>query len=214
MKALLLLLVLAKAAHATGICENTERRYHAPTAYSESEHAFAVPGVQPWCEEVEDGGTLDEKRGEVAFVELRKNDGTVIATLTDSTDAHASFDHVDDLSAELARRGYKPVSAGRCTITSSFGRAPAVDGWPAQKLAIVQKARGKQIKRVSLGAIAKERKADAISVAHIDGAKLVVWTLVPTCGGPPPGYFGANDGGACYPIDTPVISVLDAKRCR
>lgn len=208
------LLVLAKAAHATGICENTERRYRAPTAYSETEHAFAVPGVDPWCDEVEHGGAIDEKRGEVAFVELRASDGTVLATLTDSTDPHASFERVADVSAELARRGYKPVSAGRCTVTASFGRAPAVDGWPAQKLAIVQRARGKQVKRVALGSIATQRKAEVLSVAHVDGTKLVVWTLVPACGGPPPGYFGADDGGVCYPIDTPVVSVLDAKRCR
>ena len=78
----------------------------------------------------------------------------------------------------------------------------------------MQKARGKQIKRVSLGPIAQRRKADVVSVAHVDGAKLVVWTLVPTCAGPPPGYFGADDGGDCYPVDTPVIRVLDAKRCQ
>ncbi|HEY3357984.1 MAG TPA: hypothetical protein VGQ83_32345 [Polyangia bacterium] len=33
---------------------------------------------------------------------------------------------------------------------------------------------------------------------------------VPQCQGPPPGYFGADDAGDCYPLDQPVVLALDA----
>ena len=42
---------------------------------------------------------------------------------------------------------------------------------------------------------------------------VVVFSLVPTCAGPPPGYFGAGDAGLCYRIDTPDVRVIPAKDC-
>jgi hypothetical protein len=212
-KALLVLVVLAATAHATGVCENTERRYGKPVAFSEKDQAFAVPGVQPWCDEVDDGGVLDEKRGETAFTELRDIKGHVLAVLTESTDTHGAFDHVASIKAELARRGYKAVAPAHCTITRRLGKAKPVDGWPALELQIEERVAGSVVKRASVGSIAEQRSKDVVSVAHVTGKQLVVWTLVPTCGGPPPGYFSPDDGGVCYPQDTPVITVLDGARC-
>jgi hypothetical protein len=40
-----------------------------------------------------------------------------------------------------------------------------------------------------------------------------VFAIVPACGGPPPGYFGPDDGGACYHVDTSRALLVDAPAC-
>jgi hypothetical protein len=212
-KVFLLLVMLAATAHATGPCENTERHYGKPIAFSETDQAFAVPGVQPWCDVVEDGDTYDEKRGEIRFTELRDVKNNVLAVLTESKDKHSELEHVASVKAELAKRGYKPLVAGKCTVSAAFDKAQDLDGWPARALTLVVKAGKTLVTRVPLTRVAKQRAGDVVNVRHVTRKQLVVWTLVPTCAGPPPGYFGPDDGGECYPVDMPVVSVVDDERC-
>ena len=69
-----IVLALARIAHATGPCENTEARYDPPELFDESTQSFAVPVSQPWCA----GDVIDEKRGTVSFVELRDTHDKVV----------------------------------------------------------------------------------------------------------------------------------------
>ncbi|HWO17306.1 MAG TPA: hypothetical protein VNO30_00965 [Kofleriaceae bacterium] len=41
---------------------------------------------------------------------------------------------------------------------------------------------------------------------------IAVWLRQPGCAGPPPGYFGPNDPGTCYPDDKIEVPILDAKK--
>jgi hypothetical protein len=42
-------------------------------------------------------------------------------------------------------------------------------------------------------------------------ASVAVFAIVPSCAGPPPGYFGPDDGGECYRVNTPVAMLFDVK---
>lgn len=215
-----------RSAHAIGLCENTPRHYDPPRLYSEAAQAFAIAGTQEWCEEQQDAG--GEVRGKVAFVELRDLTGKVIGLLSSArgpdasrmTDLVGAFEEVTAarLAATLKQRGYLPLQAtsprSRCTVRTTWSAAPkeSVNGYPAAKLSLDVLAGAKRIARIDLGLGARDRKGAAAARGQFlpKRSSLAVWASVPTCEGPPPGYFGPDDRGVCYPVDGTRLMVLDA----
>jgi hypothetical protein len=209
-------LACSREAGAIGMCEDVAIHYRAPTLYSESDNAFAVPATQDWC----DAGTVDDKRGTIELVELRGIDGKVVAILSTVTGADAAhltaavggFVAVPDLAHALEQRGYVPlVASSRCTVAITWSRAPAPDPWPpiAMGLAIAGSS------KLALGIAAAARKGDALVRAHVLPKRhaIAIWALLPTCAGPPPGYFGSDDAGMCYPVDTPIVKLVTGATC-
>ena len=227
--AVCVLMLAARTAAATGVCENTPRHYDPPRLYSETEDAFAVFASQDWCDEVVSGGTIDEVRGKVHFVELRDIRGTVLAILSSArgkdaqrvTDLIGAFDPVSPakLAGTLKARGYLPLmSTGpkprRCSVRTAWRPAPkeTVNGFPAATLSLEVLAGGKRLTRVELGLAARDRKPAAVVRAQWlpKRSGVAVWAIVPSCAGPPPGYFGADDAGDCYQVDNVALMVIDA----
>lgn len=221
MKSLVIVAALATPAYAIGLCEDTPRHYSAPKLYSPIEHAFAVEVTQAWCE-VERGNL--ERRGTIAYVDLVGPNGasTKLSTATGADamrleKAIGSFEPVSKIAVELARRGYLPiVSSRRCSVSPAWtGDAFSEGGWPMIEMGVDLRRGTARLAHEDLGGAAKERTRDAIVRGHwlAAEASVVVFSLVPTCAGPPPGYFGAGDAGVCYRIDTPDVRVIPAKDC-
>ena len=130
--AIVIVLVLAHGAHATGPCENTETRYDPPELFDEATQSFAIPASQPWCDvTVTNDVVYDEVRGAVSFVELRDVRGKVLGRLStaqgpdaDHLTAHGAFEAVPfgKLHATLVQRSYKP--AGRSEDVQAARREP------------------------------------------------------------------------------------------
>lgn len=224
--AVCVLLLAARTAGATGVCENVSRHYDPPRLYSETEDAFAVFASQDWCDEVERGGALDEERGKVHFVELRDTKGAVVGILSSArgkdaqrvTDLVGAFDPVPaaKIAGTLKARGYLPLastSPKRCTVRTSWRAAPkeTVNGFPAATLSIDVLAGAKRVTRVELGLAARDRKGAAIVRAQWlpKRTAVAVWAILPTCSGPPPDYFGADDAGACYEADNVALVMVE-----
>ncbi len=226
MRALVCVLVLAaRTAGATGVCENLARHYDPPKLFSEAENAFAVFGSQDWCDEIDRGQGLEEVRGTVHFVELRDTAGNVVGIFSGArgkdaervTDLVGAFEPAPPakLAGTLRKRGYVPlVKAGRCSVRTAWSAAPKeqVNGFPAARLSLDVLAGSKRLTRVDLGLAARDRKSAAIVRAQWLPKKKAValWAIVPSCSGPPPGYFGPDDAGQCYPIDSAAITVVDS----
>ena len=180
------------------------------------------------CDTIQDGDAFDEKRGEVAFVELRDVHGTVLGRLSTATgdDAKHLAALVDGIEAiavgklhsTLVKRGYAPLvthSAAKraCTLALTWGTAAGKGGWVRAPLSLEVSLGGKQLLRVPLGDGTTARRGDQFLRAHylIASRAIAVFALLPSCAGPPPGYFGPDDGGSCYHINTPLALALDAK---
>jgi hypothetical protein len=225
----LVVILFARSAAATGVCENLPRHYDPPRLYSEAEDAFAVFASQDWCDEVERGGALDEVRGKVHFVELRDTRGTVLGILSSArgkdaqrvTDLIGVFEPVSPakLPGVLKARGYLPLTSSgpkprRCSVRTAWRAAPkeTVNGFPAATLSVEVLAGGKRVTRVELGLAARDRKPAAIVRAQWlpKRSAVAVWAIVPSCSGPPPGYFGADDPGSCYEVDSVALTVIEA----
>ncbi|HUJ61225.1 MAG TPA: hypothetical protein VLX92_22130 [Kofleriaceae bacterium] len=222
MKALVVALLVARTAGATGPCENVGVRYDPPELFDEATQSFAIPASQPWCDVEEHGGALDEVRGEVAFVELRDVSGHVLGTL--STAIGADADHLKaargafeaipygKLHATLVKRGYAPlVAIGHCKLATTWTDLGPPAGWRTGTLQLDVIAGGKTLVRSKLGDGSVARRGDPIVRAHglARGGAVAVFAIVPSCAGPPPGYFGPDDGGDCYHVDTPVVIRLE-----
>ncbi len=227
--AVCLVLLVARTAAATGVCENLARHYDPPRLYSETEDAFAVFASQDWCDEVERGGSLEEVRGKVHFVELRDTKGTVLGILSSArgtdaqrvTDLVGAFDPVPPakIAGTLKARGFLPLTSTgpkppRCSVRTAWRAAPKdnVNGFPAAKLALEVLAGSKRVTRVELGLAARDRKPAAMVRAQwLPKRKAVaVWAILPSCAGPPPGSFGADDPGACYDVDNVALTLIEA----
>lgn len=141
--AVCVLMLATRTAAATGVCENTPRHYDPPRLYSETEDAFAVFASQDWYDEVERGGTLDEVRGKVHFVELRDTKGTVLAILSSArgkdaqrvTDLVGAFDPVPPakLAGTLKTRGYLPLTSTGKKLMKQGPQAVATDLEPRER---------------------------------------------------------------------------------
>ena len=225
----LLLLMLPAAGYATGICEDTGTTYGAPTLFSEALEAFAVPATLAWCEERQDEGSIDEVRGTIAYTELRDVRGNVLGALSAVTGDDAKrleevvgvFEAVPaaQLATALAAHGFAPIVArgptkNRCTIKGAWKATPGQqdNGFPAAELAVEVRAGKRRLLRREVGVVAEARRGDEVVVAHVRATqrKIALFTLRPTCSGPPPGYFGPDDGGSCYQIDDVQVTLLDA----
>jgi len=227
MKALVVLVLLARSAYATGFCENTERIYDPPEMFDETSQSFAIPGTQAWCDHVLDNGfPVDEQRGSVKFVELRDVFNHVIGVL--STAQGDDADHLQKfvgdfeyipygkLHATLVQRGYKPIVAvTKCKLAGAWTDVdpPANKSWRGAALQLDVTAGGKRLHRVKLGDGAIERRGDQLIRGHTraKGSAIAVFATVPSCAGPPPGYFGPDDGGVCYRKNEPVVLQLEVK---
>ncbi|MDX2092296.1 MAG: hypothetical protein SFX73_30815 [Kofleriaceae bacterium] len=225
-------LLVPSIASATGICEDTGTTYGTPTQFAEATNTFAVPATLTWCEETQDGGTIDELRGTIAYTELRDVNDDVVAVLSeaqgqDLVRLQSKVSNVEEvptgkLGAELARRGYvalvaKSPSKAACRVRATWKKAPKgekVDGFPAERMFFEVRAGKKSVQTKEIGLSAKERHAAGVVVAHFYTTKKAValLTLLPTCAGPPPGYFGPDDGGSCYNVDTIKASMIDGSK--
>jgi hypothetical protein len=38
---------------------------------------------------------------------------------------------------------------------------------------------------------------------------VAVWAIIPSCSGPPPGYFGPDDAGDCYEVDSVALTMVE-----
>ncbi len=219
--AMAVVLVLARTAHATGPCENTETRYDPPELFDEATQSFAIPASQPWCDvTVTNDVVYDEVRGAVSFVELRDVRGNVLGRLStaqgpdaDHLTAHGAFEPVPfgKLHATLLQRGYKPlVAAKNCKLQAVWADIEPPGGWRGASLSLDVVHAGKQVARILLGRGSVVRRGDQIIRSHVlaKSAGIAVLAIVPSCAGPPPGYFGSDDAGDCYKVDTPVATML------
>jgi hypothetical protein len=224
-KAIVLVIILARAAHATGVCENTEPRFDPPELFDETTQSFAVQGSQPWCDEVQDGGAIDEARGAVSFVMLRDVHDKVLGILSTAQGDDAKhltamvgkFEAVPlgKLHATLLKRGYKPLAqrAKDCKLATAWTDIAPPGGWRDATLQLDVKIGSKQLSRTRLGTGSIERRGDQFVRAHVLRQQLAiaVFAIVPSCAGPPPGYFGPDDGGMCYRVDRPLAFLLEAR---
>jgi hypothetical protein len=212
-------LAVAGHAHATGMCENVGVRYDPPELFDEATQSFAIPASQPWCDVDQDG---DEQRGTVSFVELRDVHDKVIGILSTATGADAAhltaavgvFDAVPlgKLHATLLARGYAPlVTKAKCKLATAWTDGANVGGWRGATLQLDVESAGKRVSRATLGAGSAARRGDQILRSHVLAKRsaIAVFAIVPSCAGPPPGYFGSDDAGDCYHDDTPVVMLLD-----
>lgn len=225
MKLLVAAVVLSSAtAHATGLCEDMAPSYDPPELFDEKTQSFAIPGTQPWCDEVQDGGSFDEKRGSVKFVELRDIHDTVLGIVStasgDDADklrrAFPDFEAVPfgKLRATLVKRGYVKLApkTKSCTFATAWTDIAPPGGWRDATLQLDVKRAGKGISRTKLGVGSIQRRGDQKLRVHVIAklATVAVFATVPSCAGPPPGYFGPDDGGSCYHVDTPSVLLLEA----
>jgi hypothetical protein len=219
-----IVLFCAAQAHAIGLCEDVETRFDAPELFDEATRSFAIPASQGWCDELQDGGSLGEKRGTVPFVQLRGAHG-VLGVLSTASGADAdrlkaaagTFEAVafGKLHATLLKRGFAPLAGALkgCKITTAWTDVAAAGGWRSATLQLEVVRAGKPVLRKPLGQGSIARKGDQVVRAHVlaDRSGIAVFAIVPSCEGPPPGYFGPDDGGQCYRVDTPVVLMIDAK---
>lgn len=215
-----------RTAEAIGRCENTPRTYEPPRLFSEQEQAFAVSGTQAWCEERDE---LNEDRGAIAFVELRDLDGDVVGILSSARGKDARrlerlvgpFEPVaaGKLDGVLAARGFAPLAAiargkARCEVRTTTSPAPkeTVNGFPAARVFVDVHGGGTRLARVDAGLTAQQRQHELVALGHAMAKRplIAVWVRRPSCSGPPPGYFGPDDAGSCYPDDEIQILRFDA----
>lgn len=222
---LLVLAATTATAAATGVCENMPRSYDPPRLYAEASSSFAIPGHQAWCDESDD---LQETRGTVDFVELRRTDGKVDAILSTARGKDAgrvkslvgTFEAATaaKLATVLQQRGFAPLvpSATGCTAKLRWTPAAAgetVNGFPASRLNLDIVRAGKRLVTLPLELGATERKdAAALRISFVAAQRAIaMFVRVPTCsGGPPPGYFSPDDGGVCYQDDQVVVKLMTA----
>lgn len=206
MRAVLLVLV-ATPAWATGICENTPRNYGSPTLVAGD--VFAVPGTQAWCEDI-DGRA---RRGVVSFVELR-DPGGVKTTLATSAKHLPDAEVVPSIPAALAARGFKPLAASRtCKVHRQWGRSVEIDrGWPARMLAL-EIGTKTDVVATEIDLVPRQRQRAVRVVLHFAKPDVLVYVRRPTCSGPPPGYFGKDDPGACYAEDEVIVQKHAVPQC-
>jgi len=218
-------LCIARFAHATGTCEDTGVRYDPPQLFDGKTQSFAIPAVQDWCEEDQHNGVIDEVRGKVSFVELRDIHNKVLGVLSTATGGDAKrlnaaigkFEAVPTgkLHAILLARGYAPLIAkSKCKLATAWtDYDPTVErDWRGANVQLEIKSAGKQLARILLGKGSLARRGDQWVRAHViaDQGAIAVFAIVPSCGGPPPGYF-EGDGGSCYHQNAPVAMLLTAK---
>jgi hypothetical protein len=224
----LLLAAVATVAHATGMCEDVGVRYAMPTLYSEASDAFAISARLAGCEVRDDGGSFDEERGTIDFVELRDVNGTVIDRLSAARGDDAqrleagagTFAYVakDKQAAALTARGFAPFitrspAKQACSVRAVWkATAQKEGGWPSGTLFIEVRAGTRKLLRWEVGDMAEARRGDEVVLEHFIAKrrKIALLTLRPTCGGPPPGYFSADDAGSCYHQDFIETSLVDA----
>jgi hypothetical protein len=224
--AIAVVMVTARVAHATGPCENVGPRYDPPELFDDKTRSFAIPVSQPWCDVEWQGGAVDENRGAVAFVELRDVDNHVIGVLSAAQGADAehlqravgAFEAVPrKFHAAIVARGYAPLvpRARDCKLTTAWTDVDPEKprGWRGATLQLDVTRGGKRLLRVQLGRGNAERRGDQFIRVHAMAkqSSLAVFAIVPSCAGPPPGYFGPDDGGDCYHVNTPVALLLDAR---
>jgi hypothetical protein len=221
MRALLALVMSAGAAHAEGLCENTPLRFDPPTMFDAKTQSFAIPASQAWCDVTEDN---QEKRGTVAFVQLRDVHDKVLANVSGATGADAThlqaaigaFEKLSGLHAALVKRGYAPLDGklAKCTVKTKWTGVTAGDrGWQDGTVVLELARGGKQLQQVTLGAGTAQRRGDQQVRTHAIGTQLAVFATVPSCDGPPPGYFSAGDAGDCYQKDQVSVRLIDATAC-
>jgi hypothetical protein len=220
----------ARAARATGACEDTPLRYDPPSHFAPGERQFAFPGTSHWCEEKEVGAAIDEVRGTVRFVEIRDMAGKIVARLstargTDAArlrDAVSAFEEVPPgrMAQALASRGFEPLAAtarspaGDCRVRArSARRAAPQNGFPAGFVDVELLSGKRPLVTQEVGVAARELRAGVVARARFLPAEhaVAVWVRVPQCsGGPPPGYWGEGSPGTCYHQDTVAVALLTA----
>jgi hypothetical protein len=99
------------------------------------------------------------------------------------------------------RRRYQPIAAPKaCKLTAAWTDVESGGGWRGATVQLDVMRAGKRVLRTKLGDGSVARRGDQLVRAHALVAQkaLAVFAIVPACAGPPPGYFGPDDGGTCY----------------
>ena len=114
------------------------------------------------------------------------------------------------LHKTLLARGYKPLATKtKCTLKLAWTDVAKSGGWHDANLQLdVGRVRPT---RLLLGTGSIERRGDQWLRIHVMKSSIAIFAIVPSCAGPPPGYFGADDGGDCYKVDTPhALAIADS----
>ncbi len=228
-------MLLAGWTPTTGLCEGLSTTTTV-TAVSERANMLVVAGEFEWCDEVDTGGSIDERRGRVAFAQLRGFDGTVTAWFLDTAAPNARRRFASRFGAEAGAP--KPLSA-------LAARVRTIGAVPLAQLRVSPRGCTSAVRRVAEkpagdadfeeeAVTLQVRQAGRIVRSHpvgnsaVDGGdpvadalflpatrRLLVTSRLYSCGGPPPGY-GGDDGGECYPEEMNSVEVLanaDLGRC-
>jgi hypothetical protein len=106
--------------------------------------------------------------------------------------------------------------SARCQVRPEIrplARKPVVIGFPEKALGIAVVSSGKRLFGWPAGTFAVQREKDvAVHGYFLARARLlVVWSVAPRCEGPPPGYFGPDDGGTCHDKDETALHLVRAE---
>ncbi|MFT3691611.1 MAG: hypothetical protein QM831_00615 [Kofleriaceae bacterium] len=224
MRVLLVLLIVARAAraYATGECENNPVRFDPPELYNAKLQAFAIPVSAAWCD-FQDDNMHEAARGTVSFVELRDIRNKVIGRITAATGKDlerekammSDIEVVAQLHKTLLARGYQPIkNVPACSFKAKWDGFGDKSGWQTARVSLDVAKRKKLLTSVLVGEGSAARQGDAQIRAATDGTVIAVFVTVPTCAGPPPGYFGPEDGGDCYHVDEPLVRLLAAETAK
>ena len=214
MRVLVLVLVAtATTAHATGLCEDTPRKYGLPRYIHADDLTLVIPATQAWCEETPAGG---ERRGVVAFLEQRDtamNDPVILTTARGAAAKRlermfADVDRIKNVDATLRKRGYRRLvpRTAKCKVRSAYKRSQDTqNGFAAGVLSVHVVAGKRRVASIELGLVAAQRRREIAIAADFTTSGVVVFARKPTCSGPPPGTFGPDDAGDCYATDEIAI---------
>jgi len=218
----LTLLAPAPSAHAVGACENTPITYEL-VGMSAATGQVLVKGEQEYCDVDDSGGSIEEDRGSVPFFQvrdlggkgkttwfLRRNSVTTRARFSSGTLPRKtkSFKALRKLRK---KRSFTPAAklakapSGACSVKVEGADEPEVDGeFPETVVTVSVHAKGKRIWSENLGAAAIAAGPRVLSMWSKTRKSLVLWADLPSCSGPPPGYF-EGDAGDCYPEHEPYV---------
>ena len=215
-------------ARATGPCENVSSSSTLAFVAERTERLIITGSVE-WCEENESDGVINEDRGSVDYAKVVRFDGTVEAWFVDRTEKHA----VDTLQSHFSEANrpralktlpayVKKVGAVAPDALKSALCTPDVKlrelstssgGFDEQEVTVHIRAGERSLWSAELGTSSVDAGQPEVHVLFLkDTRRVLVSWVVFECSGPPPGYFGEDDGGECYVEELREFSVESASR--
>ncbi len=195
----LLLLLLCSQAHAIGLCEGLSETF-ALKAVDAKARRVLLAGRLEWCEEVEKRGSIDERRGWLAVERVQSFEGADLGwTLkTKGAEARRRFEGLGK-TAPAPGGSWAPAKGkteAPCSLRiAESGEEPDDHSFAVSEATLEVLHMGRVIQRVELGQNEGPSPPE-LGLAWLPQG-LAVWVGLATCGGPPPGTFGPDDGGEC-----------------